>query len=129
MKIKHLDHLVMTVRDLDATSDFYNRVLGMETQVFSGSRRALMFGIQKINLHLYGNELQPKARQPTPGAMDLCFITDIPMVDVVKHLEDCGIQIIEGPVEKTGAQGPILSVYLRDPDGNLLEVSNAEIQQ
>ena len=115
----------MTVRDLDVTCNFYYRALGMETQVFSGNRRALTFGIQKINLHLYGNELEPKAKQPTPGAMDLCFITDVPMPGVVKHLEDCGVQIIEGPVEKIGAQGPILSVYFRDPDGNLLEVSNA----
>ena len=125
MKISRLDHLVLTVKDLDKTCDFYNTVLGMETQIFSGNRRALTFGAQKINLHQYGNELEPKTQHPTPGSADLCFITDVPIDDVVKHLKDCRVEIIEGPVEKTGAQGPILSVYFRDPDGNLIEVSNA----
>ena len=125
MKIKRLDHLVLTVKDLDATCRFYERVLGTETQIFSGNRRALKFGAQKINLHPFGNEPEPKALVPTPGAADLCFITDVPIGDVVNHLKDCRVEIIEGPVEKTGAQGPILSVYFRDPDGNLIEVSNA----
>jgi len=125
LKISRLDHLVLTVKDLDKTCDFYNTVLGIETQIFSGNRRALKVGAQKINLHLYGNELEPKAQHPTPGAADLCFITNVPIDDVAKHLKDCRVEIIEGPVKKAGAQGPILSVYFRDPDGNLIEVSNA----
>ena len=125
MKIDRLDHLVLTVADLDKTCEFYNRVLGMETQLFSNDRRALLFGSQKINLHQHGNELEPKALAPTPGAADLCFITDLPINDVVKHLKDCQVSILEGPVKKAGAMGPVLSVYFRDPDGNLIEVSNA----
>jgi len=125
LKINRLDHLVITVKDLDKTCDFYNSVLGMETQIFLDNRRALTFGAQKINLHQYGNELEPKALEPTPGAADLCFITEVSIDDVVKHLKDCRVVIIEGPVKKSGAQGPILSVYFRDPDGNLIEVSNA----
>jgi len=125
LKINRLDHLVLTVNDLDKTCDFYNRILGMKTLTFSDNRKALSFGTQKINLHPYGNELEPRAQLPTPGSADLCFITDAPIDDVVKHLEDCHIEIIEGPVKKTGAQGSILSVYFRDPDGNLIEVSNA----
>lgn len=125
MKISRLDHLVLTVKDLDQTCDFYNTVLGMETQIFSGNRRALKFGDQKINLHLFGSEPEPKAQEPTTGAADLCFITDVPIDDVINHLKDRRVDIIEGPVGKTGALGPILSVYFRDPDGNLIEVSNA----
>ena len=124
LKINRLDHLVLTVKDLDQTCDFYTDVLGMEMKIFSGNRRALAFGIQKINLHQYGNELEPRALKPTPGAADLCFITDVSIDDVVNHLKARSVQIIEGPVEKAGAQGSILSVYFRDPDGNLIEVSN-----
>ena len=100
MKISRLDHLVLTVKDLDKTCDFYNNVLGMETQTFSGNRRALTFGAQKINLHQYCNELEPKALAPTPGAADLCFISDVPIDDMVRHLKDCRVVIIEGPVKK-----------------------------
>ena len=124
LKINRLDHLVLTVKDLDQTCDFYTDVLGMEMKIFSGNRRALSFGVQKINLHQHGNEPEPKALKPTPGAADLCFITDVSIDDVVNHLKARSVQIIEGPVEKAGAQGSILSVYFRDPDGNLVEVSN-----
>jgi len=122
--IDRLDHLVLTVADIDATCDFYGRVLGMERVTFAGGRTALSFGRQKINLHPAGNEYDPKAATPLPGSGDLCFITETPLDDVIRHLGDCGVEIIEGPATKTGATGPILSVYFRDPDGNLIEVSN-----
>ena len=124
MQIDHLDHLVLTVRDLDATLDFYTRVLGMEPVTFAGGRRALAFGTQKINLHVQGKEFEPKADHPTPGSADLCFLTRVPLVAVQQHLATCGVPIVEGPVQRTGAQGPILSVYVRDPDQNLIEVAN-----
>ena len=124
MQLDRLDHLVLTVRDIDATCDFYTRVLGMRAVTFAGGRKALAFGRQKINLHQQGREVEPKAEYPTPGSGDLCFITGTPLDQVVAHLQQCGIEIEEGPVQRTGAEGPILSVYLRDPDGNLLEVAN-----
>jgi len=121
--IDRLDHLVLTVADTEATCAFYSRVLGMETVVFAGGRTALAFGRQKINLHPAGNEYEPKAKTALPGTGDLCFITETPLDDVIAHLQDCGVDIIEGPTAKTGATGPITSVYFRDPDGNLIEVS------
>jgi catechol 2,3-dioxygenase-like lactoylglutathione lyase family enzyme len=124
MKIDSLDHMVLTVRDIDATVSFYSKVLGMETMTFGGGRKALSFGVQKINLHQYGKEFEPKAQQPTPGSADLCFLTSVPLTDVVSHLGACGVAVIEGLVQRTGATGPILSVYFRDPDMNLIEVSN-----
>jgi catechol 2,3-dioxygenase-like lactoylglutathione lyase family enzyme len=124
MKIDSLDHMVLTVRDIDATVSFYSKVLGMETITFGGGRKALSFGEQKINLHQYGKEFEPKAQQPTPGSADLCFLTSVPLIDVVSHLGAFGVAVIEGPVQRTGATGPILSVYFRDPDMNLIEVSN-----
>ena len=124
MKIDHLDHLVLTVKSIPATSEFYARVLGMEAVTFGGTRQALAFGTQKINLHEAGREWEPKAHRPTPGSADLCFITLTPLADVVEHLRRCGVEIIEGPVKRTGANGPITSVYFRDPDLNLIEVSN-----
>jgi catechol 2,3-dioxygenase-like lactoylglutathione lyase family enzyme len=124
MKIDSLDHLVLTVKNLDVTCAFYAKVLGMEIVTFDADRKALSFGSQKINLHQQGNELEPKAEKPTPGSGDLCFITSVPMVEVISHIEACGINIIEGPVQRTGAKGPIISIYFRDPDMNLLEVSN-----
>lgn len=124
MKIESLDHLVLTVRDLDATMAFYSNVLGMEAVTFGAGRRALTFGSQKINLHQAGNEFEPKAAVATPGSADLCFLTAVPLNDVIEHLRECGVSILEGPVTRTGATGPIRSVYFRDPDGNLLEVSN-----
>ena len=124
MRIERIDHLVLTVRDIAATCDFYSRVLGMQVVTFGGDRKALQFGRQKINLHERGKEFEPKALQPTPGSGDLCFITEVPLPQVVDHIRSCGVQVIEGPVRRTGAVGPIESIYVRDPDGNLIEVSN-----
>lgn len=126
MKIDRLDHLVLTVRDVNATIDFYSRVLGMQDVVFSGGRHALAFGREKINLHAADAPLAPHARRPTPGSADLCLITSTPIADVIEHLQRCGVTIEQGPVPRTGATGPILSVYFRDPDENLIEVSNYE---
>lgn len=122
--IEHLDHLVLTVRDLDATCDFYSRVLGMQIVTFGEGRRALHFGNQKINLHQAGAEFEPKAQQPTPGSADLCFIVWTPLEAVVATLRDQGVSLESGIVERSGATGSIRSVYLRDPDSNLLELSN-----
>ncbi len=124
MKIDSLDHLVITVEDVEATASFYSRTLGMEIVTFAGGRKALSFGVQKINLHQRGRDFEPKAQQPTPGSADLCFITSVPIAEVVKHLSSCNVAVLEGPVKRTGATGPILSVYFRDPDMNLIEVSN-----
>ncbi|NGQ96916.1 VOC family protein [Brevibacillus sp. SYP-B805] len=124
MKISHLDHFVLTVKDLEATCRFYAEVLGMEVVTFGGGRKALKFGSQKINLHEAGKEFEPKALCPTPGSADICFITETPLSDVIQHLTSRGVTIIEGPVERTGAVGKIRSVYLRDPDHNLVEISN-----
>lgn len=124
MQIKSLDHFVLTVRDIDVTCRFYSSVLGMEVQTFGESRKALQFGQQKINLHVYGREFEPKALKPTPGSADLCFITETPLKQVIEHLEKNNVTVSEGPVSRTGAVGEILSVYFRDPDGNLIEVSN-----
>ncbi len=124
MRIEELDHLVLTVTDIDRTRAFYERVLGMETLVFGEGRRALTFGTQKLNLHEAGQEFEPKAAAPTPGSADLCFLTNSSMAEVVEHLEANSVEIIEGPVRRTGATGPIKSVYFRDPDCNLLEVSS-----
>jgi catechol 2,3-dioxygenase-like lactoylglutathione lyase family enzyme/ketosteroid isomerase-like protein len=121
--IERLDHLVLTVRDLAATTDFYTRVLGMELVTFGDHRLALRFGAQKINLHLAGKEGDPKADRPTPGAGDLCFITHEAPQAWVARLREAGVAVIAGPVRRTGALGPIESVYLRDPDGNLLEIA------
>ncbi|MCG7873015.1 MAG: VOC family protein [Candidatus Thiodiazotropha lotti] len=124
MKVTQLDHLVLTVRELQVSCDFYTRILGMQLVEFAGGRKALKFGAQKINLHEYHNEFEPKAALPTPGSADLCFLTEAPVSEVAVHLERNQVEIIEGPVERTGAEGAILSIYLRDPDGNLLEIAN-----
>lgn len=124
MHLDALDHLVLTVADIPATCDFYRQVLGCEIVTFGEGRKAIAFGRQKINLHQAGRELEPKAQRPTPGSGDLCFLTSTPIAEVVRHLKACGVAILEGPIERTGATGPILSVYLRDPDGNLVEVAN-----
>lgn len=123
MKVDRIDHFVLTVRDVEATCDFYSRVLGMEVEEFEGGRRALQFGRQKINLHQSGAEFEPKAGKPTPGSGDFCLVTDVPLERVVEHVRSCGVEIIEGPVPRTGATGKLESVYFRDPDGNLIEVS------
>lgn len=121
--IRHLDHLVLTVRDPEATVAFYTRVLGFAAVTFGDGRRALRFGRQRIHLHDAAHPRTPHARHPTPGSADLCFLTDEPLGDVVQHLRREDVPILEGPVRRTGARGPILSVYFRDPDGNLLEVA------
>jgi catechol 2,3-dioxygenase-like lactoylglutathione lyase family enzyme len=124
MHIDSLDHLVLTVADIDASCAYYQRVLGMEVLTFGAGRKALAFGQQKINLHQAGREFEPKAHKPTPGSADLCFLTSLPLTQVQAHLAANGVTVSEGPVQRTGAQGPILSVYFRDPDFNLIEVSN-----
>ncbi|CAN7568664.1 VOC family protein [Rhizobium sp. LjRoot258] len=124
IRIDHLDHLVLTVADIDATCGFYAQALGMIVETFGDARKALRFGSQKINLHQHGHEFEPKAKQPTRGSADLCFIASTPLADVIAHLQSQGVTIVEGPVDRTGAAGPICSVYIRDPDGNLIEVSN-----
>lgn len=124
MKIDKLDHLVLTVRNIEATCNFYTRVLGMEEITFDTGRKALQFGKQRINLHQAGKEFEPKAEHPTPGSGDLCCITSVPLAEVIKHITASGVAILEGPVDRTGASGLLLSIYFRDPDGNLIEVSN-----
>jgi catechol 2,3-dioxygenase-like lactoylglutathione lyase family enzyme/ketosteroid isomerase-like protein len=122
MNVRRLDHLVITVRDLEATRTFYTR-LGMEVVTFGAGRTALHFGEQKINVHVAGNGGTIVAEQPTPGSAHLCFITTTPLASWVKHLEAAGVAIEEGPVRRTGARGPIDSLYMRDPDRNLIEIS------
>lgn len=123
MRIERLDHLVLTVRDVDATTAFYQRVLGMTPVVFGAGRKALAFGQSKINLHPADAPVSPHARQPVPGSADLCFVTVESPEAVIDHLRRCDVEVEAGPVPRTGALGPIMSVYLRDPDGNLIEVS------
>jgi catechol 2,3-dioxygenase-like lactoylglutathione lyase family enzyme len=124
MDINRIDHIVLTAHDIDRTIEFYSRVMGMEPITFAGGRRGLAFGRQKINLHQSGREYEPKALKPMPGSLDLCFITETPLADVIASLKENGIVIVDGPVAKTGALGSMMSVYFRDPDGNLIEVSN-----
>ncbi len=121
--IDHIDHIVLTTRDKDACIRFYTEVLGMKLERFLENRLALRFGRQKINLHEWGREFEPKAHVPVPGSLDLCFIASVPLEAVIKKLESGKISIIEGPVAKTGAMGPMRSVYVRDPDLNLVEIS------
>lgn len=124
MEISHLDHLVLTVKDIEVTVDFYQRVLGMKPIEFGEGRLALLFGNQKINLHQQGNEFEPKARCVQVGSADLCFISNTPLVEVIEHVESQGVVIEEGLIARTGAMGKIQSIYIRDPDGNLIEISN-----
>jgi catechol 2,3-dioxygenase-like lactoylglutathione lyase family enzyme len=126
MRIERLDHLVLTVADMDATVEFYVRVLGMEAVTFGDGRRALAFGDSKINLHEAGHEFEPKAARPTPGSADLCLITTAPIDMIAAELRRGGVEIVEGPVERTGAKGAITSVYFRDPDQNLIEIGTYE---
>lgn len=123
MEISRIDHLVLTVGNIDESCRFYSKTLGMNVVTFGEGRRALSFGQQKINLHQFSNEFEPKAYRPTPGSADICLISTTPMEQVIQHLQAVGIEILEGPVARTGAIGPILSVYFRDPDDNLIEVS------
>ncbi|HEU5160659.1 MAG TPA: VOC family protein [Streptosporangiaceae bacterium] len=123
ISLERLDHIVLTVADVAATVDFYTRVLGMRAVTFDDGRRALRFGAQKINLHRAGHEFEPKAARPAPGSADFCLISATPIEEVAAHLDRCGVSIELGPVARTGAQGPMTSVYFRDPDGNLVEVA------
>jgi len=124
--IDSLDHLVLTVADIDVTCEFYSTALGMQVISFEGGRKALRFGDQKINLHQVGREFEPKARYPRAGSGDLCFLTSEPVAKFADHLRACNIELLDGPVERTGATGPILSIYIRDPDDNLIEIANAK---
>ena len=121
--IERVDHIVLTTRDKDACIRFYTEVLGMKLEAFGENRLALKFGAQKLNLHEWGREFTPRAHVAVPGSLDLCFIAAISLEEVVQRLSAAGIRIIEGPVAKTGARGPIRSVYVRDPDLNLVEIS------
>ncbi|AZA59629.1 VOC family protein [Chryseobacterium indoltheticum] len=124
MQIKNIDHLVLTVADINKTIDFYTNILGFEVVTFGNNRKALTFGNQKINLHQKEKEFEPKAEHPTTGSADLCFISETDIDDVLEELKQKNIEIIEGVVERTGAIGKIKSVYFRDPDLNLIEISN-----
>ena len=128
MKIASLDHLVLTVASIEATCAFYTAVMGMTVETFAEGRNALHFGDQKINLHLAGHEFEPKADTPVPGSGDLCFITQTPILEVVDTLKTHKVSIITGPVPRTGAIGDLISGYFRDPDCNLIEVSNRVAQ-
>ncbi|NXU09233.1 GLOD5 protein, partial [Pardalotus punctatus] len=121
--IQHLDHLVLTVKSIEDTVAFYSKVLGMEVVTFKGNRKALRFGHQKLNLHEAGRDFEPKARRPVPGSADFCLIATTPLEKLLEHLEACGVAVEEGPVARTGAVGPITSIYFQDPDENLIEVS------
>ncbi len=123
IRLRRLDHLVLTVRDMAATRAFYTRVLGMREITFGEGRKALLFNRQKINLHPADAPYPPHAAAPTPGSADICLLAEPPMADILRHLRACDVPVEEGPVRRTGATGPILSVYIRDPDGNLLEIS------
>ena len=124
MKIDSIDHMVFTVKDINATCDFYSKVLGMEIVTFGEGRKALAFGSQKINLQQLGRESTLIAKKPTSGSADICFVTSVPVSEVIAHLNSCGVRVIGGPVERNGARGMMMSVYFRDPDLNLIEVSN-----
>ena len=126
MRVERLDHLVLTVADIDASCTFYQRVLGMQVVTFGQGRKALAFGQQKINLHRLGAEFEPKALRPAPGSADLCLLVSTPLVEVMAHLQRCDVAIEEGPMPRTGATGPLLSVYIRDPDRNLIELANLQ---
>ncbi|MDQ2717189.1 MAG: VOC family protein [Chloroflexota bacterium] len=124
MNIKRIDHLVLTVRDIAATCDFYARVLGMQVVTFDDGLQALHFGKQKINLHEAGKELEPKASTPIPGSADLCLLTELPLTQVIEHMQACGVTIEVGPIRQAGARRSLVSIYIRDPDGNLVEIAN-----
>ena len=121
--INKIDHLVLTVKDINETINFYSKVLGMEPITFGPGRKALHFGEQKLNLHQKGNEFDPKAKEPTPGAIDICLISNSCLEEVMDHLREHNVEVEEGPVQRTGAVGKITSVYVRDPDQNLIEIS------
>jgi catechol 2,3-dioxygenase-like lactoylglutathione lyase family enzyme len=123
MDFDRIDHVVFTVRDIAATCAFYERALGVAAITFDGGRYALQVGRCRINLHQVGHEFEPKAAQPRPGTQDICLISTSSLPEVIGWLRGAGVAIIEGPVPRAGALGPMESVYLRDPDGNLIEVA------
>ena len=123
LQLSRIDHIVLTVRDIQATIEFYETVLGMHCEQFGSGRTALRFGQQKINLHEYGKEFEPKADQPLPGSEDLCFIASTDLNSAIEFVRSQGVEILEGPVKRTGATGPIVSFYFRDPDLNLIEIA------
>lgn len=125
MQIQALDHLVLTVADIQTSVNFYCTILGMQHRVFGDGRHALTFGQQKINLHQVNNIFLPAANSPAPGSADLCFLINTDIEETIKALNNAGVTIIEGPVERTGATGKILSVYIRDPDRNLIELAKS----
>jgi catechol 2,3-dioxygenase-like lactoylglutathione lyase family enzyme len=124
VRVESLDHLVLTVRDVGATTGFYAGVLGMEPRTFGKGRTALHFGAQRIHVHPVGAGISPVAAAPTPGSADLCFLSTTPMDRILEELRASGVDVEEGPAERVGAAGDLLSVYVRDPDGNLVEISN-----
>jgi catechol 2,3-dioxygenase-like lactoylglutathione lyase family enzyme len=124
MKIDSIDHVVLTVKDIEKTCEFYSKVMGMGIVAFGEGRKALTFGTQKINLQRVGRESTLIADKPTSGSADICFVSSLPLTDVVAHLSACGVKLIGGPVERNGARGVMMSVYFRDPDMNLIEVSH-----
>ncbi|MET0069680.1 MAG: VOC family protein [Candidatus Thiodiazotropha sp.] len=128
MKITRIDHIVLTVKDIDISVGFYESVMGMTKEIFGEGRVALRFGNQKINLHRFNKEFEPKACLPTPGSADLCFITETDLEEAMSHVEAKGVEILEGLIRRTGATGAILSFYFRDPDGNLIEVSHYQAE-
>jgi len=123
MQISHIDHIVLTVADIDATAAFYCSILGMQREQFGAGRIALKFGNQKINLHQAGREFEPKAQNPLPGSADICLITTGDLGQAMAHVREQGVEVIEGPVMRTGAVGHIRSFYIRDPDQNLIEIA------
>lgn len=124
MRVDRIDHVVLTVRDIPASCEFYARVLGMQVVTFGEGRKALTFGRQKINLRPAVEDATLIASKPTPGSEDLCFVSDLPLQEVKRHIESCNVKVIEGPVQRNGAVGMMESIYFRDPDGNLIEISN-----
>jgi catechol 2,3-dioxygenase-like lactoylglutathione lyase family enzyme len=128
LQVNRIDHLVLTVKDIATTVDFYTTVLGMNTLIFGENRVALTFGDQKINLHQLGNEFEPKAGNVNAGSADICFIIEQPVQQAIEHLNACDVKVLQGPVSRTGATGEIVSIYFRDPDDNLIEVSNYVIK-
>jgi len=124
LTISHIDHIVLTVKDIPTTLEFYARVLDMYAIQYADDRVALTFGNQKINLHEVGKELSPNADKATPGSADLCLITKVDLDEAMQYVRDCDVEIVEGPVKRSGAQGKLLSFYIRDPDLNLIEISN-----
>jgi catechol 2,3-dioxygenase-like lactoylglutathione lyase family enzyme len=127
MKIDSIDHIVFTVKDIDATCTFYAKVLGMEVVTFSENRKALSFGSQKINLQQVGRESTLIADKPTSGSADVCLVTSLALSEVIAHLKSRGVNLIAGPVERNGARGKMVSIYFRDPDMNLIEVANYNV--